>query len=744
MRRSGLLGGLVFFALSVSSFSATVCSEAELRSALVAGGAITFDCDAEIVLSAPLQVTSDTVLDASGRDVTISGGGVVRVFEVANGISFTLKSVRVVNGYVKGADEVSTPTVIPAADAFAAGLAATNAVLILQDCTFSNNVALGGNAPLKIHANRAGEAYGGAVYASGGVLEVINSVFLTNSAFGGLISPSSTIPVNSGPGRDGDAWGGAIWVSGAPLKISGSIFSENVSINGGGAIYTRSNEVTITTSTFNTNWVSARTSGRNVGNLESDGFGGAVELRSVISAVITNSVFMGNFVTGGGGYSGTSKTLGGGALYSDRYLTIRDSEFVENFVRGVQQPHPIAISRGGAVCVEGNVLITGARFVGNSVVGPPSVTSTIGGLQGGSGFGGALFVSGESLVSQSAFVSNRAEGGYHAAGLNPGVAEGSAIYSTDNILATNLTVAWNLSQHLRENTHGAAVFCASSGASVTNTFQFCTFATNQYIRGPFNTASQILHARAGTNATINFRGAILSGGATNTLAGDFVDGGYNITSDSLFAHTTSKNNTDPKFGPFGLYGGRTETFPVLASGPAVNAVTADFPALDQRGRARPHATGADIGSYEVSPPYAAMGRVRREIDYDQIQLSIDGGDFGVSSNGTFLVNFTNAGSLSPSLSRVIFHPENIPLEPGVERFDLTFTGYLLNEVAIDNQGTAATISFAAESAGNYELQSSANLRDWNPLETISLSANSLYRKEVTASGSPKFYRVQKK
>ncbi|HEX7859533.1 MAG TPA: choice-of-anchor Q domain-containing protein [Verrucomicrobiae bacterium] len=747
MRLPGLFGGVVFALTLSSSLAATVCTETELRAALASGGTITFGCDTQIVLTATLQVKTNTVLDASGRQVTLSGGGAVRIFEVANGVSLTLRNLYVVNGYAKGADEVSTPTVIPAADAFASALVATNAILSFQNCTFSNNIAIGGTAVLLGHPNRGGEAYGGAVFARGGELTVINSAFLTNHAVGGTIVAFSPGLGTRGQNPDGDAWGGAILASDAKLTVTDSIFTENSAFNGGGAIHARSNVITIAGTTFNKNSAIARTRARNVFNLESDGFGGAVELRSTAFVAITNSIFEGNFVRGAGGYDGSTKTLGGGALFSDSAVNIANSDFLHNYVEGYQQPFPVRISRGGAICIDAPAQISGGRFVANSVIGANAAAFAGGGNPGGDGFGGALFLNGNSQVWESAFISNSAGGGFNALGFSGpfrGAAQGGAIYSSNSFLAKNLTVAHTLTLHAAEHPQGGAVFCAGPGAATTNIIHYCTFATNQFqamLDGwrPF----QLAHAGAASNAILHLRGTIFSGGTSNTVTGDYIDGGYNITSDNLFTQTTSKNNTDPKLGPLGLYGGRSETFPVLASGPAANAVPSDFPPIDQRGRTRPHGSGAEIGAYEISPPFTAIGRFLRNIDYSEAQVSANGVQFEVASDRTFVAFFTNAGPLTPSADGIIFAPENISLEPGIERFDLAFTGYVLNELAIEGQSKSLTINFAAETAGSYELQSSSNLTDWILVETTALTANSLYTKEIAASGSPLFYRVQK-
>jgi len=59
----------------------TNCSGADLYSAMVRGGTVTIACDGTIGLTAPIAY--DTVLDASGHSVTLSGEGRWRVFYVA-------------------------------------------------------------------------------------------------------------------------------------------------------------------------------------------------------------------------------------------------------------------------------------------------------------------------------------------------------------------------------------------------------------------------------------------------------------------------------------------------------------------------------------------------------------------------------------------------------------------------------------------------------------------------------------
>src|SRR5437899_230115 len=97
-----LAGALVLQLVSPQSLPATgavsICDEAHLRSAMVGGGTVTFACDGMISLADTLKVTNDTILDASGYSVILSGNNLVRVFTVPAGVSLTLSNLTVANG----------------------------------------------------------------------------------------------------------------------------------------------------------------------------------------------------------------------------------------------------------------------------------------------------------------------------------------------------------------------------------------------------------------------------------------------------------------------------------------------------------------------------------------------------------------------------------------------------------------------------------------------------------------------
>src|SRR5436190_20562726 len=98
LKREGI-GGLVVVFLFIAhphglaSGVVTNCTEADVRAALEGGGAVTFACDGTITLTNTLTIATNTVLDASGRLVVLSGGGVLRPFVVNSGVQFMLKNV---------------------------------------------------------------------------------------------------------------------------------------------------------------------------------------------------------------------------------------------------------------------------------------------------------------------------------------------------------------------------------------------------------------------------------------------------------------------------------------------------------------------------------------------------------------------------------------------------------------------------------------------------------------------------
>ncbi len=163
----------------------TTCTEAALRSAIVAGGLITFGCDGIIPLSSPLNITNGTTLDANGRHVQLDGQGQTRLLQVSTGIPCRVTGLRLVNGL--GTTE--------------AGAILNRGQLELSLCVLSNNVASGD---------------GGAI-RNFGTLAVVDSTFVNNRVSGPSVG----------------AVGGAIATEAlATLRIERCLFTANSAYRG--------------------------------------------------------------------------------------------------------------------------------------------------------------------------------------------------------------------------------------------------------------------------------------------------------------------------------------------------------------------------------------------------------------------------------------------------------------------------------------------------------------------------------
>jgi CSLREA domain-containing protein len=212
------------------------------------GDAITFSVNGTITLTTTLpNIVSGQgtlTIDGSGQNITISGGGAVRVMWVNAGADLTLRKLTIANGNAFGGD---------------GGGVANFGTLSVDRTTFANSSAAAG---------------GGIANFSGGTLLVSDSAFSGNSA------------VNGG--------GGIANYGGATLSVANTTFFTNTTTgaSGGGGIWNNGN-LTVNNSTFSGN--SASTSG---GGIRING--GSATLRNTI---IANSASGGDCV---GTLSGTN------------------------------------------------------------------------------------------------------------------------------------------------------------------------------------------------------------------------------------------------------------------------------------------------------------------------------------------------------------------------------------------------------------------------------------------------------
>src|ERR1039458_5675283 len=161
---------LSFQCAVISAGVVTSADETTLRNELAGGGTVTFDCDGVIVLSNTIVIATNTILDASGHNMIISGNEAKRIFTVNTNVNFILKNLVLANGFAIGrglleTNEFGTITNLYEFDGTGGALCSTGTVQIIQ-CVFSNNIASGTN----FGKFGSGWPFPGATAGSGGAI----------------------------------------------------------------------------------------------------------------------------------------------------------------------------------------------------------------------------------------------------------------------------------------------------------------------------------------------------------------------------------------------------------------------------------------------------------------------------------------------------------------------------------------------------------------------------------------------
>lgn len=557
---------LITFPLLISARPGPVCDENSLRAALQRGGIINFGCDATIILSSTLQITTNAVLNANGHNVSISGGDSVRIFSIATNVDFTAAGLTITNGKQMGTNGT------PAGTAFGAGIYNAGGHVSLTNCFLLSNVCIGGSEMIAGQAG-SGQAFGAAIYSVGGSLTINHTLISSNLCQGGR-------------GGGGDAFGGAISSKDAIINITASEIRNNSAMAGvgsggadgyykggdgsGGALFIEGGAISITETGFSQNHAvgGAESPSLNNGGSIGPARGGAVFLTNTTANIsfcrfLTNSAFCPD--DGG-------RDSGGG------------------------------LAHGGALFTACDLDITDTLFSGNQSLGGP-------GSRGGGGeaAGGAIYNAAALTLERSTVAGNETragDGGTYIDGAKPG--KGGGIFNAGRLSATNTTISLN--QAFGAN--GAPGSAAAGGGIFdqgTMLLSQCTIASNDLHPGRDHSVYAIAPALGGgifsTNGLGKLQNTIIANnnGGSNCF-GVLIDNGNNLSSDSSCQFTApgSFNNTDPLLGSLGDYGGPTPTMALLPGSPAIDHGLAIYCSpTDQRGIVRPAGNGCDIGAFEL-------------------------------------------------------------------------------------------------------------------------------------------------
>lgn len=725
------IAALAFVGNSFAGGIVTTSSETELRNAVNSGGLVTISFSGTTVLTSPLILSSDTTIDASGYNFTLSGGGATRILEVPVGKTLRLNSLSLAQGYH------STTS--------GGGHAAAGAILVdgslhATSCSFGNNQAVGQNgAPY----TEGGSARGGAIYSQGSVY-LTNCLFSSNLVKGG--QGGDVGGIDTGNGKGGDSEGAAIYSAGGVTMLSEVSFGQNSATAGngnttagisgagrGGAVSIASGSLLVINSTFTNNSSTVPNSAGTHFSQTVEASGGAI-FSTASSTRISNSFFAGNNVRGGRASRGSTAGPGkGGAVSLSGLGTISDSRFAANTAQGGGGGSSSGTGDGGALFANGDVTIARCTFSENesyTALGNPA--GPTGWYASAPARGGAIHNAGSLSIVSSTFSGNRSFGGDADAARLASPAYGGALYNLGAVTITNSTLAQNLSKGGSHTTsfgsHGfGGALYSESGTIVAAS---CTFSGNDAVAGtgvPLGQANGGAISVAGGSATII--NSILSHGASGlNVYGSITDGGHNIVSDASagFTSGTSQVNTDPKLGTLSDNGGPTLTIPLLPDSPAINALSSGYPATDQRGFARPYGSGADIGAFEFDgvPAVITLASINGSITGwalgDEFTVSLVGGSSTTTTNRSFGFSGLSAGSYTvvPSHQDYLFLPPSRFITVTTQPTNIAFQAFRFGRMSLDTSPTGAiSVAFPSTAGGSFVLLRSSNLTSWLPFQT---------------------------
>jgi hypothetical protein len=727
-------------------------TESALEAALAGGGICMFTCNGTLVLTNTIQIPHDTILDGNGHTVTISGGGAVRIFQVAAGVNFWLKGLTLSDGTVMAPNGVDGSPPSPGQDALGGAILCQGGNLTLTDCILSNNFVQGGHGgnetnPPPYMSGDGGMGAGGAIYASGGTLNLTNCSLLGSVAVGGL----GGLPDSFG----GSAYGGAIYMSNVTATLA---------------------QVTCASNRL---WSGAAQAMGGSGANGGIALGGAICVsNSTIlianSSFFTNSAIAADPVSGGFGFWQSGSGIGGSLFLSQgSTATIQTSSFSNNVAQGGSGFLEVFAgpAMGGAVASHGSLLFTDCSISGNHTLPGIEMSYVSYDLAPGqSGRGGGVYVEGPTILNRCTFDNNQAIGGFDEGvhiypGLG-GVGEGGAIWSSGTLMATNCTCATNLALGGggAANYLGPGLGGPGRGGGVyaegPTTLNRCTFENNQAIGG-FGEGISLSGRGLGG---VGEGGAIWSSGtlmATNcTCATNLALGGVGA------AHPYPMPGLG---GP-----GRGGAIFTSAGGMLVNLTLAYNRADSQAVINCPAGPAQGGGLAVTNSPLTVRGTIIADSSNGgEVWGVVTDAGYNICSDGT--AGFTATGSLtntdpllgpladnggltltiglyvgSPALDRIPsgYPPTDQrgvsrPQGPAAEVGAYEGPGLPLPPaLTISVSGSTVTISFNAQGGLNYELLSSTDLRTWVSIATNSIpSSGILSFVQAFSPGPSTFYRV---
>ncbi|HMO05712.1 MAG TPA: choice-of-anchor Q domain-containing protein [Kiritimatiellia bacterium] len=691
--RRSFLTALLFLSGFASELHAAgtvvTCDDPGLRTALVGGGLVNFNCDGVITLATTLVIQANTVIDATGHNITLDGNNTSRHFWVNSSIELTITNLTLANGMARGADG---PPAMSANPGYGGSIYNEGGTIYLFDCVFTGNTARGGNGgnetSLYGTSGSGGRAEGGAIYNQAGTVTASHCLFVANQALAGS--------AGSGGGSylvGTDAAGGAIMnISGTVSLFESRLIGNHVKGGLGNRFYG-----------------SGYPGGRAAG--------GAL-CSSNATTVLSQTVLERNFCEPGNSVSG----YGGAIQHIQGDLSILQCVVRDNLILGgygIVIGTPLGID-GGSAHGGGANLVSAFASIEHSTF---SFNHAQGGDQGsfggaGHGLGGAISMERSRVdVVNSTIYSNMAKGGVNRYGD-------------------------------RGASHGAGLLIESSTADVAHVS--CAFnLAHDGINPPTNFIGLGGSIYSGSGSLVTLHASILAHSyLASNVFGTVHDAGFNLNSDTSFTatNTGSSNLIDPILGPLSDYGGPTPTLPLLTGSPAMDGgPNSGCLATDQRGRSRPFGAACDVGAFESSPPFVIRGAITGP--HVTGGILVDAGTINTSStlDGRFNLVAPSSGNymLTPSDSDYHFVPSNQLVAVNGDIIDVTFDAYRWHTlVQQETAGNAMTVAMPAPVGGSYHLAESTDLASWSIIGTNTVSGNNFLYFDQVMTKTNSFLRTQ--
>ncbi|MBE7503514.1 MAG: hypothetical protein HS113_25140 [Verrucomicrobiales bacterium] len=425
------------------------------------------------------------------------------------------------------------------------------------------------------------------------------------------------------------------------------------------------------------------------------------------------------------------------------------------------------LAQGGAIFSLGTVQAHDCTFANNRATagaGGTGGASGTGGHQdavplpgisrgGAPAAGGALCSAGEASFVACTFHTNTVTAGLAAdeftdpsgwgrPGRRGGIAEGGAIANEGTLTLTNCTFAANAATgggggdagngtQFRggEGGNGGDAFGGALWTRVHATVVHCTFADGSATGGAGGAAGQDswdldpINPRPGRPG-VHGGGHLARTGGTLALQNSLVaysvsggngyggceDLGHNLSSDNTlpFHASGSLTNTAPLLGDLGDYGGATQTIPLLAGSPAIDAAaTIAGLVTDQRGVARPQGAAYDIGAFER--PFASIaGRVTRADDspYPGVVLTLlsaTAPPVTTTTDTTGAYRFDPMPGVDLGVYRIVPPTNGLPFDPTYRQVELTSPSQSITGLDFE-AGRGAIVSFGFTVDGAFTLR----------------------------------------